>query len=233
MFDQFTMIFSITFLVVAALVVLIGALMGRRKIWALGFMRLIATAISAVVSVIFSVFFSGFITEKLGGFLLNSSLLGDVGATLQKIPSVVEMAGALLAMAIAPAMFLSMFFILRWILYAIVKPIARGTVSAERKAEIQADAELKTKRKKKKAMLRAKGFNFMGLVCGGASAFLVLVVLLIPVAGYGGIADDALDAAAALVPHEAVQTAHEIVEALDESTGISTIRTLGGKAVFS
>jgi hypothetical protein len=121
MYNQFLLIFSIAFFVIAALFLLVGVLKGRKKIWTWGVMRLGAMVISAVAALFLSVLISGFAAGKLGGLLLNASFLGDIGVALRQLSSVVEMAGALLAMVAAPSLFLVIFFVLKAILYAIVK----------------------------------------------------------------------------------------------------------------
>lgn len=226
----------------------IGLLRGRRNHPTYSWMRLAAAALSVVLSAVAAIFASrGLVT-----LLVSVLPLGSVGEILRESDVLAQGVCALLAMLLAPALFVIFFFIVKALLGIAVRRIARTVIQAKQdshEAEKEAEAsdgdclrqendetaepEKKLEKKKKFAILRTEKANAVGMLCGALCGLLICLVWLSPIVGTISVADDAIGLLAGSSKEPAWDTVDKISDDVADSAGVRTLRVMGADAVYS
>ena len=246
---MFKTIFSISFFVIAAIVALAGALLGRKKRWQLSAARLIFTLAATAISVLASII----IGRALGSALSDplSVLITDTMPELSGVEELGAISSVLAASLIAPLLFYVLFTVLKLISgglaidlgYIFMRlngdaadaEIERRLDAAERGIDdsefilrrLKAERRLRTRRRMHKKELRATERNILGAVCGSICTLVIFIICLMPASGMITVASDVVPyiASTADIP--------DIVDDAADSAGVVTARALGGDAMYS
>lgn len=147
---MFSTIFSVVFLLAAALAILFGALKAKKRTT----LNSIARMIIVVISAILATFLSSLASFGLGNIAFSSipGLLGDEAtALINELPSLPDTVAALVATILAPTIFLTVFLIIKAILNKllagalvrliemIVRKIKKNKAAAKASSEQAAD----------------------------------------------------------------------------------------------
>ncbi len=224
---MYSMIFSIAFLVFALLSIGIGLIKGHKYVWTYSALKLGALLLAAGISAALSVALANVAFRGLHSLLLSESVLGEASLSLQQVSSVVEAAGALMAMIGAPVLFFALFLTLRAILNAIAVRVCVAVSGDSAKAGSE-----KGKKKRMKS-IRSKGANPLGMVLGSVCGLLFCVIVLIPAVGTCTVTNRVMHTMSALTSSYTMDELSEVTEEIDESIGAHTVRTLGGNMMYS
>lgn len=252
---MFKTIFSISFFVIAALAILIGALTGRKRRWQWSISRLIFTIAAAAISVLVSILLGRLIGSALSESIAVSAT--DVLPELAGVENLEAITSILAASLIAPIAFYVVFAILKLVSgglaldlgYLLMRlngdaadaEIERRLDAAERGIDdsdftlrkLKAERKLKTRRRMHKKELKATDRNILGTLCGGAAALVLLLICLIPAAGMVTVANDVVPFIASTSLAEMSEDATDIIDGAADSAGVITVRALGGDAIYS
>lgn len=114
---MFNLIFSALFIFIALIFMLCGMLKGRKYRWQFSLSRIIIVVISAIIATLLSALVSwllgGLVFGLLEGFLTGA---GEVGTLISSLPTAPDTVRAVIAMIIAPVIFVTFFIIIRSIL---------------------------------------------------------------------------------------------------------------------
>ncbi len=99
--------------------------------------------------------------------------------------------------------------------------------------ETKKDKKQKKEKKKRNAELRATGINPLGMLFGGVSSFLLLIVILIPFVGPITVADGAIGLVGANSSNKIIGVVDEISDAAANNIGSKTVKALGGNVIYS
>lgn len=229
------MIFAAAVIIAAGLFIGLGILKGRKYVWIFTALKIASLIISAVLSVILSTVIARSVIQFVFNKLVSSGKLGDVGDILADIPSVSQAVSALVAMIIAPFLFWILFALLKKILYFVSKLVSRSLIKIPALAPVHKDEEefrAMSKRKQKKLALRTYGSNPIGMLLGGVLGLLLFFVVMVPILGTVGVANDVVATVAVMNDDKGIDMAGEIIDAADENFASSAVRTLGAQAVY-
>ena len=112
---MFSWIFLAVFLFFALLFIGVGMLKGRKFVWVYSALKLVTLILAAVASMLLSAFLARFAAEFAYDKLIDL-FFADGGTMLDGIASAPEIVSALIAMIVAPILFLPLFWIIRPIL---------------------------------------------------------------------------------------------------------------------
>ena len=229
------LLFSLLFLIALAVFMLVGMLHNGRYAWYYSAMKLAGILLATGVSALLSMLIASLTANRLSDELLHSALLGEVGESLSKIPAIAEALGALVAMILAPMIFVLLFWILKVALRMIAYRVSvRIAVQHMKDQETSVSLRMATmSREEKKKALRSHQVNPLGFLCGALCGLFLCIAICIPTVGAITVADNVIDVVAALSSNRTVQTVGDVSDALDESAGSVLVRTMGGKAVYS
>lgn len=113
---MFILIFSLAFLIVAGLCMMVGALKGKKLAWQLSVTRIALSAVSAVISALLAMLVAWLVSGVLFDVVLGMTGL-SLDSLIADLPVTEGVAVALMAMIIAP-----MFYLL---FYSIVRPLMK------------------------------------------------------------------------------------------------------------
>ena len=252
---MFKTIFSISFFVIAAIVALAGALLGRKKRWQLSAARLIFTLAATAISVLASII----IGRALGSALSDplSVLITDTMPELSGVEELGAISSVLAASLIAPLLFYVLFTVLKLISgglaidlgYIFMRlngdaadaEIERRLDAAERGIDdsefilrrLKAERRLRTRRRMHKKELRATERNILGAVCGSICTLVIFIICLMPASGMITVASDVVPFIASTAIAEMSADIPDIVDDAADSAGVVTARALGGDAMYS
>ncbi len=133
------LIVTLILFAIAAAMIGVGLLKHRKSHWIYG----VARVVSVILSALLAVFIANLISGWLGKLLAGNLTFGVLKELTEKVPSLKDAMGVLVASVIAPMLFLGIFAILRPILDAVAKPVSRKliTVVAERRAKAEVTVE--------------------------------------------------------------------------------------------
>ncbi len=233
---MFFAIFSGAFLLVAAIAVILGVIRGRRKVWQVSLVRIIMTVVAALLSAAVSLIISWVMLDLVVDSLVSSGKIGDIGSLISEVPSAQTAVLALVSMIITPMLFLVFYAIFRPITSVFVKPIARMFCGQNSKT-FDADGESKRKKltkEEKNAQLVLPKSHWLSAVLGGFGGLLTLCVLLVPLVGGLGVADDIVSAPLHELANEneTFAIASEAVDASAANVGTVTVKMLGGGLLY-
>lgn len=118
---MYSLIFSIVFVLIAAVAILIGVLRGKKNAWQLSVVRIAISLVTAILSAIVSSLVAWFSAKGL----LNLFLSGEIKAIVDDVPSVVPATSALMAMFVAPVLFLGFYALFRPLMGLLTKLLTR------------------------------------------------------------------------------------------------------------
>ncbi len=230
---MFNLIFSIAFIALFLLAALIGMLKGKKYVWQFSLSRIIVLLLSVAISLTAAVLIAGPLGTLTVNILQNTILSGDLGGMVGAIESAVDALRAIIAMVIAPLLFIVLMLIIRPILSIFTPLICRLFVKKKKEEPAAAEgdvvAEPTTQKKVKgKALFRSTKFSPVGATLGALCGFLVLVVFFIPLVGVLDVANDA--ASVIGTPEENIIV--EITDAAANNAGSMTVKYLGGKPAY-
>ncbi len=225
---MFFAIFSVAFLIVAGLAFLFGALKGKRKRWQVSLSRIIFTIAAALLSTCAALLICWIVLKTILGNLITTGTLGEVGGLLTEVPSMQLAALAFVSMIVAPLLFLIFFAILRPVLSAFTKPLARLMTKKADKEEVHYKDNGKVD---KNACLKLPKANVASVLLGGFSGILLLCILLVPLVGFTGVAAD-IGASALNEATDNDPMVSEAITALDTNVGAVTVKALGGGLLY-
>ena len=247
---MFGVVFSVAFVVIALLAMLIGALKAKKKAWQFSVVRMVQTAFSALLGALLSSLISWFSVKAL----LSLLPLGEIGNMINDFPSVMDAVTAIAAMLIAPVIFLPVYAIIKAIARIFTKMLTRllikWTASKEKKkpadvseSEEKGDAQeyyeklqSDSKEKKAKKEFELSRSNWISALCGAACGLITLCVLATPVVGtlevVDGVISMPLHSAAAEDGSEGSEMVADIVDASANNAGTVTVKVLGGGVVY-
>lgn len=252
---MFRVIFSIAFFIFAALAVLIGIMKGKKYRWQLYVSKIVLTIAAAVVAMLASSLVGLGLGAALSGLL--SSSVSDTFPTLKDVENLRGIITAIIASLCAPLFFYAFFPIAKALSGSFTFDLAHLLMkldgdAADAEIEKRLDAaekgvddseyllnRLKKERKAKyRRRIRQKEMqyterNILGALCGGIFAFLLFCIYLTPVTGMLTIADDVLPILSATPIGEVSETVTDMVDGAANNAGATTVRALGGKALYS
>ncbi len=226
---MYSAIFSIVFLMAAAVAILIGVLKGIKKVWQLSLIRIIMTFASAMLAAFASVMVSWFGLRAIVDALVNGGVLGSFSELLRELPGTKTAVLAILSMIITPMFFLLFYAIFRPVTSAFTKTIARAiSKKPSEKSEEQPDD--------KNAVLRLEKAHPLSAALGGLGGLLTLCVLLIPLSGTLGVVNDISSLALRNVGEstgvEAASMGADILDGAANNAGTVTVKLMGGGLVY-
>ena len=247
---MFNLIFSLAFVFVAFIAMLIGALKAKKKIWQLSIVRLVRVLISASLGAIASSIASWYISVTL----ISVVDLGDITRMINEISAVRESVVAVMSMIIAPIIFLPIYLVIRAITRIFEKKLTRLFVKiTEKKAEAKPEpsveeiqtelcfeaAEINSRagrKAAKKKEFRLEKSSWISALCGAACGLMTLCVITIPIIGSLCIADDMLSMTIHSVAESdesgTVEMVADIFDASAHNAGAITVRVLGGDFIY-
>ncbi len=134
---MFGLVFSLAFLVVALLFMLVGALRGKKTAWQLSVTRIALSVISAIIAAFVSSLIAWHGIGAALGALFSS--VPQIEGIMSELPSGKGIITALAAMIVAPLLFVLVYTIIRLIAKIFTKLIARPFLkltTPEKKAEV-------------------------------------------------------------------------------------------------
>ena len=254
---MFNTIFTVSLSVLLAIFVVVGLLIGRKRRWFYALSRLVVAIAAGVSAFFISKPLANYI-GKTGYNILISKLPASITDYTKDITSAPDIFSALVAVILAPILFILLFFVIRTILNVIVKNVciiiskghAKSKVSVENTietagpiledVEVKAPAKAAKKIKVKKAkkvrrsdFIRAKGLNPAGMACGVACGLIVFFVIMVPFVGIAAMADDVMTLASKFISDQRIATVTEATEAATTNPVSATIGDMGGKRIFT
>ncbi len=237
---MFFAIFSGVFLLVAAIAVLLGVIRGKRKVWQVSLVRIIMTVVAALLSAAVSLIISWVVFDLVVDSLVSSGKMGDISSLINEVPSAQTAVLALVSMIITPMLFLVFYAIFRPITSVFVKPIAHMILGKNSKtSDASSNANGENERKKltkeeKNAQLVLPKSHWLSAVLGGFSGLLMLCVLLVPLVGALGVANDIASTPLQELANsnEKFVTVSEVVDASAANVGTVTVKMLGGGLLY-
>ncbi len=227
------MIISLVILTLGALFVGLGVWKNRKNHWIYAVARAAVVLLSVALGILISNLLGGLLGSLLGA---NMSVwfLGDTSELFEAMPALEEAISGLFACVFSSLLFVGVFFLVKAILNAIAKPIARTIIcSVNRKAEdpdgdaarnTGADLKGKEKKKFKKSILRTPRANLWGMLLGGLMCLFVWVSLFAPFVGIATVVDDGF------VLYGGSEE-DGITDAIANNAGSRTVYYLGGKPI--
>ncbi len=246
---MFRLIFSAVFIFFALLAALLGMLKGKKRDWICSVSRIVIVVLSAVLAMFASEWISwliaGFAYGALEKALSSYEQLNTILTTLASAPGVLR---AVLAMFIAPAIFVTLFLIIKAILNRFSTLLDKLLIKLFRRnkgKEEEAVNEAETCENAQEAQTaddKAKGkkeFHVCGAICGAVCGFLVFVVLLIPFVGTLSLADGVVSVVDTYADKDTsgnnstMKLAAEISDAACNNACTFTVKALGGNLIYS
>lgn len=257
---MFNLVFSLVFLIVAALFMLVGALRGKKKRWELSVTRIALSVISAIIAA----FVASLVAWNVIGALMDGVLgiIPQAEEIINELPSGKDIITALASMIVAPSIFLIIYLIIRLIAMAFTKLIARqllkltklckkksAVVEAEKpenteqtengidrySAEFSCESQAEDKRKNKKAQFNLEKNNWVGALCGALCSFVTLCVIMVPFVGFssavGDVAAEPLQSSA-LQEINLLSTVGEVADGAANNAGAFTVKAIGGGLLY-
>ena len=205
---MFNIIFTVVIAIIITLLAGLGLLAGRKRMWCLSLVNLVATAGVAVGAF----FLSKLISNPLGALvydILMNYLPEEITVYANTIESSRQIFGALFAVLLAPILFLILFVIARSIIALImICP-------------------------KKLRAFKAKGPNPAGMICGFACGIVIFAVFSIPVSGLFTVANDVtVTLSGVFGDNPTYATVAEITDASVNNPISKTVNTLYGDKLF-
>ena len=252
---MFKVIFSIAFFIFAALAVLIGVMKGKKYRWQFSVSKIVLTIMSAIIAMLVSSLLGLGLGKALAG-ALSSSLVDSI-PEIKDVEGLSTMISAIIAGVAAPILFYAAFPIVKALSGSFTFDFAHLLMRLDGDA---ADAEIekrldaaergidddeyllqklkKERRAKDRRRLRQKELryterNILGALCGGVFAFLLFCIYLTPLTGMITVADDVLPFLSVTPIGEVGETVIDVVDGAANNTGATTVRAIGGKALFS
>ncbi len=240
---MFSLIFSITFIVLAVIAALIGFLTGKKYRWQYSVVKIVITAISAIVATFASALIASLIAEPLVSLVLSFfkgiAIVNDLSAISAEILT------ALFCILVSPILFYPVFALTRGLLNIAKRPLAKLFVRITTKkgsvADIQdASGEEISKKQarklrrlaKKKDILYGK-FSPIGAILGALCGVMTFFIISIPlICGTAYLATPAA-AVTANINNDKVQLVHEISVGAENNVAVTTMKYVGGEAVFN
>lgn len=231
-------IFSLVFAFFALLFFLFGMRKGKKYTWLYALTRIASAIGSAVLSMVLC----SFLGKRLAVIL--EDVLGDVlPAVFHEATEALPTAGfalrGLLAMIIAPLLFVPVFIIIynvinifvRLILKLLVRFLPRFISGAATPEEVRAATG---KRHVRNMRLRAVGKNPVGKLLGGVCGLVLFGILLVPCVCGAVVLDGAVSMAKASLPqNEVVEIAADVVHNSAYNLGSYAVRNLGGQYLYN
>ena len=227
-------IFSIAILLLMRLFVGLGLLKGRKYVPYFSTLRIVATLIALPLSVLLSVLAARGLSTLALSILRKMDFARDYVAILEEIPTVGEASVALCAVILSPVLFYPIFLILRLILNVIAKAITKRIAKKKRSKQAETEeAEEPRRRRRRNALIRAKGVNPRGMLGGAICGFLLFMALISPAVGFMGAVNEVVAVVAGYVDEPAAVGV--IADGFDDvanSVGAKGVRMLGGKLLY-
>jgi len=247
---MYSLIFSLVFLFFALLAVLVGLLKAKKR----NTPNVLARMILIVVSTLISIPLSALSSWGIGKLVVKlvSGRLGDtVGGFLGDIPSLGDVAVALIATVIVPIFFTVIFLIVKAVMNKVLLMTVTGwldkvgkakeehaaieAVVEETAAEETADETVTKKEKKKKKKEKAlpeyrhaRG-TWVARLCNAGCALLVILVISFPFVGglklLGGLGMMATAGSDGVIA--------KVADAAANNAGTKTVSVLGGDLVYA
>ena len=238
---MFSLIFALAILGIVLLFVGVGLLIGRKYVWIYSVAKVAALVVTAPLTVLLASLAARGVGALVKTLLVKSGAMGSFATLLGEIPSLGDALVALVAIVLAPLLFYVIFLIVRPILYKIARIIVKKIIlaknrSAWRETIETAEATEPKKRKKKKhqkyIVLRTRGVNPLGMVCGAAGGLLMALILLSPFVGFLTVADRAIGVADDVSDLKVVEKICEVTDAAANNVSSKAVNLLGGKFVY-
>lgn len=113
---NFSLIFFGIFAFFAFFAALFGMLRGRKYNWMFSLARVIIVVVSAILAMLLSALIAWFVGGAIVDFVMGLSFVADIQEVLNAMPSAPDAVSAIIAMVIAPAIFFTLFLIVKAIL---------------------------------------------------------------------------------------------------------------------
>ncbi len=224
---MYSAIFSVAFLVAAALVVFIGVMRARKKVWQLSLVRIIMTFSSAMMSAFIAMIISWFGMKGIVNALVDGNSLGQFGEMMSELPALTNAVLAFMSMILTPVFFLVVYAIIRPVTGAFVKPITRAISKKGKESGEEYD---------KKTALQIEKAHWLSGLLGGVGALLMFCVLLVPLNGTLEVIDDmgslALQSASESSGIEGFSIGAEVLEGAAHNAGNITVKCMGGGLLY-
>lgn len=244
---MFGMIFSLIFVFFAVLSALLGMLKGRKRSWAHGVARIAVVIVSAVLSMLLSSFISYLIGKIAYNGIYSAIPDGSFKQILNDLQSAPDVFRAVVAMMIAPMLFVTFFLIIKAILNKfsgkladlILKLTTKSADASENTSDTaptEANIEISDNGESGKEIpaSRQKKFDPIGALCGAICGFLIYIVLLIPFNGSLSLIGSTVNVVGSAVPNNAVaDTVLDVSRGITDNAGTKTVSALGGNLIYS
>ncbi len=221
---MFFALFSLAFVVVAALAVLLGVLTARRLVWQRSLARIITTVAAALLSAGAAIIVCWVVLKLAVDSLVKGGLLGELSDLLTEVPSAEVAALALVSMIVAPLLFLLFFAIFRPVTGIFGKMITRLLTKTKKPQDEQ----------EKKQEFKMEKSHWLSALLGGVSGLLLLCVLLVPLVGFCGIVEDVVPAVLESVDgdDETMTMISDVTHAVGTNAGTVTVKLMGGGLLY-
>ena len=195
--NLFALIISCVFLIGVGLAVLVGIMHGRKYKWQISLVRIISVVISAIAAAFIASTISGLAISSLLTSVIEAGTLGNLGDMLASLPNGIAAISVLGSMIVAPIIFIPLFLVLKIVIGAIGKMIAKKLLEdMAKKGKLgepkKAKPVVRKHVKKKNAAIVANHAKYLGAALGAVCSVLVLLIFLIPIVGdlqvVGGVA---------------------------------------------
>lgn len=154
--NMFGWIFSGVFLFFAALVILTGALKGRKYTWMYSVSRLIVVVLSVVVSVLIAKLVASLVGGLLYG-VFTGLVDSDMAEAMESMSTAKDLVKLVVTVILCPLLFYPIFLIIRGLMTLLVRPLVAllnlivGAIAKKSKKDKTAKKEKKPKKSKKNA----------------------------------------------------------------------------------
>lgn len=254
---MFNTIFTVSLSVLLAVFVVVGLLIGRKRRLLYALSRLVV-AIAACAGAFFISKPLANSIGKAGYNILIPMLPSSITDIMKDVASAPDIFSALVAVMLAPVLFLVLFFVIRTILNIIVKNVCivifkkhtlkkvsvedtietAGPILEDVEVKIPINETKKMKVKKPKKVrrsdfVRAKGFNPAGMACGIVCALILFFVIMVPFVGVAAMADDVMDLVSKFVDNSTIDTVAEAADGASSNPISSTVKKVGGDNMYS
>jgi hypothetical protein len=243
---MYSLIFSAAFLLVAALVILVGALKGRKYKWQYSLSKLIAAVVAVVISAILASVISNAIVGAATVMVIDGDMIGDIAnidlsGMIKSLDSGILAIKAFGSMIVAPILFIPIFILIKAIINIFVKLISLGIASVIAKKggdEVKDRKYVERKHyKKRNEVLIAHYPNYVGGLLGALCAVFVLCAFICPFTGTIGVVNSIAPVATHSLAEDEeygpiVNLATEVLDGAANNAATVAVTCTGGKLYY-
>ena len=246
---MYIVIFTILLFLIFTLSICLGLLFGKKYLWYYSLTRLSIVILSGLSS-----FFLSKLCARLCGNLLYSTVTGilpnSIMDYINEVESAPDVVGALIAVIVAPIIFLAVFLIFRAVLNLITKIVfisvakskntKAANVTDERSdettnKEIPEGHAKKVKKPKAIDLIRIKGVkNPIGMTCGAICGLLLFLTVSMPILGGAYLLNGVTQTLSNIFPDNNIySTASKITDASVNNPISKAVSFVGAKPAFN